>query len=434
MKQQTSALPTAIVLNLGTELAQGFVTNTNAKWIAEELRTLGVQMLSQSTLPDDRKVFGSLFRQALSSKPALILITGGLGPTDDDLTRELVAKALKRPLHHDQATEDVIRAYIASRGRPWNDSNSVQAMVPQGAAILSNPVGTAPGLSFMQGPTQICCLPGVPHEMRRMFQDHIAPIFGSNTRQGQIEHLDALFAGIGESTVGPALRATPFATGVKWCSLPTSEGLLIRLYLHTQSSAEITRSALHSSLCALLKTLGPPGELSLVCTDGSGLAKTVIQGLKQLGQTISVAESCTGGMLGQVISSVPGSSEVFLGGIIAYHNQVKISQLGITAETLGNQGAVSESTVRQMAESVRNALGSTYGLATSGVAGPGGGTESNPVGKVWMAIAGPSGCEAFQEIFSGDRDEIRTRSVYKLLNTLRTISGCTQKITCSFEQ
>jgi len=427
--QSNSAQPSAIVLNLGTELAQGFVANTNAHWLADSLRRNAFRLLLQATLPDDEAVFLQQFHAALTMSPDLLLLTGGLGPTDDDMTRQLVSQALGLALEYSPEAEQQIRTYFSSRNWTWSDANRVQAYLPLGAQILRNPCGTAPGFLIRHHGTSIVCLPGVPFEMRRMFADFMNTHRNEFLQAPPLMHIDALYAGIGEATLGSQLRACNLPQGVSWCSLPNPEGILIRLYQQSQDQSSLRR-ALHS----LLESQGDAGRSALVCTDGSGLVRTLLHLLAQGKQTISSAESCTGGMIGELITAVPGSSEVYLGGVITYANAVKESMLEIPPATIVDHGAVSEAVVSLMADNVRKRLGSTWGIATSGIAGPSGGSPEKPVGTVWTAISGPNGIQTFCEVFPGDRDEIRIRSVYRLLNALRTSVISVQNITCSFEQ
>ncbi|HSQ41408.1 MAG TPA: nicotinamide-nucleotide amidohydrolase family protein [Fibrobacteraceae bacterium] len=417
---------TAILLNLGTELVQGFVPNSNASWCSERLRQLGFRQLWQATLPDEPSAFARQFSLAREMRPDLILITGGLGPTDDDRTRQLVASILGLELVHSSSAEEGIRAFLSRHDYPWHDNNRIQAMFPQGASVLSNSAGSAPGFSVSVKGCRVVCLPGVPHEMRRMFDLHLPVLFPS--LRPQLEHLDALFAGLGESIIGQALRQVAPDGG--WCSLPSAEGVLVRLYRESDGP----QASLEGRLQRLLAVLGPTGDSALVSIDGSGLAQVVVRHLQNIGHTLAVAESCTGGMLGQAVTAVSGSSAVFWGGVVAYQNEVKRDLLGVPWDLLQKYGAVSEEVARAMASGARRALGSNWGLATTGIAGPGGGSPEKPVGTVWMAVDGPGVQIAFREIFSGDRDEIRAQTVYRLLDALRVASRRTQKITCTVEQ
>jgi nicotinamide-nucleotide amidase len=424
-----SIQPTAIVLNLGTELAQGFVANSNAQWLAESFRSYGLKLLWQVTLPDQENLFQQQFRLALQEAPDLLLLTGGLGPTDDDMTRSLVANGLGVSLEFRSEAEDQIRAYFSTRNRIWNDANRVQAYVPQGALLIENTFGTAPGFLILHNNIRIVCLPGVPFEMRKMFETLMQTWRAEHPTAQKLMHLDALYSGIGEATLGSQLRSCQFPQGVSWCSLPTPEGVLIRF--HQVSS---NASMLQDALRILLEQQGDIGTQALVSKDGSGLVRTVLRLLALGKQTVSTAESCTGGMIGELLTAIPGASVSYMGGVIAYANSVKELMLHIPHDVLQREGAVSEAVVSLMAENVKLRLGSTWGLATSGIAGPDGGSAEKPVGTVWMAISGPEGTHAFCEVFQGDRDEIRIRSVYRLMNTFRKYVMSVQKITCSFEQ
>ncbi len=407
----------AEILCIGTELLLGNITNGNARWLAEELAGLGITHHRQEVVGDNRERVMAAVREA-SSRCRLLITTGGLGPTPDDLTTEAIAAAFDTPLVEHGAIWADIQAKLSGRGRPCAPSNRKQALLPQGAEVLPNATGTAPGMIWtpFSGFT-VLTFPGVPSEMRAMWQATADPWLRLNgLADGLFASRMLRFWGVGESalaeqvadllalenpTVAPyagagevKLRITARAT-----NLPAAEALLQPL---EQELRQRTGEACFGS-------------------DADSLASVVLALLRQRGQTLAVAESCTGGGIGAALAAVPGASDGFLGGVIAYANAVKQAVLGVPAELLERHGAVSDAVALAMAQGARELTGATWAIAVTGIAGPGGGTAEKPVGLVHIAIAGPDGTASEGVHFGAlrGRDWIQTLTAGEALNRLR---------------
>ena len=407
----------AEILCIGTELLLGNITNGNARWLAEELAGLGIPHHRQEVVGDNRDRVMAAVREA-SSRCRLLITTGGLGPTPDDLTTEAIAAAFDTPLVEHGAIWADIQAKLSGRGRPCAPSNRKQALLPQGAEVLPNATGTAPGMIWSPCPGfTVLTFPGVPSEMRAMWQATADPWLRQNgLAEGLFASRMLRFWGVGESalaeqvadllasenpTVAPyagagevKLRITARAT-----NLPAAEALLQPV---EQELRQRTGDACFGS-------------------DADSLASVVLALLRQRGQTLAVAESCTGGGIGAALAAVPGASDGFLGGVIAYANAIKQAVLGVPAELLDRHGAVSDAVALAMAQGARQLTGATWAIAVTGIAGPGGGTAEKPVGLVHIAIAGPNGSCSEGVRFGAlrGRDWIQTLTAGEALNRLR---------------
>lgn len=407
----------AEILCIGTELLLGNITNGNARWLAEELAGLGIPHHRQGVVGDNRGRVMEAVREA-SSRCRLLITTGGLGPTPDDLTTEAIAAAFDTPLvEHGEIWAD-IQARLSGRGRPCAPSNRKQALLPQGAEVLPNASGTAPGMIWSPclGFTVIT-FPGVPSEMRAMWQATADPWLRQNgLADGLFASRMLRFWGVGESTLAEQVAdllalgnptVAPYAGAgevklritARATNLPAAEALLQPV---EQELRQRTGDACFGS-------------------DADSLASVVLALLRQRGQTLAVAESCTGGGIGAALAAVPGASDGFLGGVIAYANAVKQAVLGVPLELLERHGAVSDAVALAMAQGVRQLTGATWAIAVTGIAGPGGGTPEKPVGLVHIAIAGPAGpcSEGVRFGALRGRDWIQTLTAGEALNRLR---------------
>jgi len=407
----------AEILCIGTELLLGNITNGNARWLAEELAGLGIPHHRQGVVGDNRGRVMEAVREA-SSRCRLLITTGGLGPTPDDLTTEAIAAAFDTPLvEHGEIWAD-IQAKLSGRGRPCAPSNRKQALLPQGAEVLPNASGTAPGMIWSPclGFTVIT-FPGVPSEMRAMWQATADPWLRQNgLADGLFASRMLRFWGVGESTLAEQVAdllalgnptVAPYAGAgevklritARATNLPAAEALLQPV---EQELRQRTGDACFGS-------------------DADSLASVVLALLRQRGQTLAVAESCTGGGIGAALAAVPGASDGFLGGVIAYANAVKQAVLGVPLELLERHGAVSDAVALAMAQGVRQLTGATWAIAVTGIAGPGGGTAEKPVGLVHIAIAGPAGpcSEGVRFGALRGRDWIQTLTAGEALNRLR---------------
>ena len=403
-----------IVINTGTELLLGDVLNTHLSFIALEIFPLGLRVDRQLSVPD-----GPAIRAALteSSKDAdIIFVTGGLGPTTDDITREIMAELFGLELRHDPAVMTAIATRAARRGFRLTDRTSRQAEVPQGATVLPNENGSAPGLYLAVNPgsekksLHLFLLPGPPRELQPMFKSSVLPILrGITPPESATNRRTYRIAGMGESLVEEAIGERLLEiTGIEigYCARPGEVDLRI--------IGE--RSALDQADAIISAGLGA----SIFSSDGGSLEEVVVRLLAERKQTLAVAESCTGGFLAHRITNVPGASAVFLAGYVTYANEAKEGMLGVDPRLISAHGAVSENVARAMAEGARQRAKVTFALATTGIAGPGGGTEEKPVGTVFVALAGDGAATRVRLFrFPDDRPTFKELTTQAALEMLR---------------
>jgi len=408
------------LITIGDELLLGFTVDTNAAHLARELASIGIAIRRRVTVGDVGEDIAAAVRDAIERTGAVVT-TGGLGPTSDDLTKPSIAALFGRGMRLDE--EHVAwmeERWLQRFRRRMPESNRAQAMLPEGATKLVNRHGSAPGiwLEDEQG-RWVAMLPGVPREMKGMLADTLLPILRERAAAAGgatvVRSLTLRTTGVAESLLADQIDPIKERLGpVSLAYLPGPDGVDLRLTIRGVSSdgADVT---LGNGASILRDTLGR----SIYAEDDTDLAAAILGRCRELGHTIGVAESCTGGLLGARLTSIPGSSDVVLGGVIAYANDVKHDLLAVDDQSLATQGAVSEAVVREMAEGVRSRVKSTIGLAITGVAGPGGGTPEKPVGTVWIAAALPDSTRAVQLRLIGDREEIRRRATQSTLELLR---------------
>jgi nicotinamide-nucleotide amidase len=408
----------AEVICVGTELLLGDILNSNAQYLAQQLAMLGIPHYYQSVVGDNPERLKQVIDIA-SSRAQILLFTGGLGPTPDDLTTEAIANFFRVPLiEQAEVLADITQKY-AQRGRVMTPSNRKQALIPQGADVLPNPTGTAPGIIWKPRPNlTILTFPGVPSEMKRMWQDTAIPYLKSQGWGSEIIYSRMLrFWGIPESAL--AEKVADFLNLPNPTVAPYAGQGEVRLRVSAKAKSETAALELIQPVEQQLRQIT---GLDFYGTDSDTLAGVVGQLLLAAGETLSVAESCTGGGLGQMLTTVAGSSSYFWGGVISYDNQVKVSLLGVNADDLAESGAVSDVVAQQMAVGVRQRLGTAWGLSITGIAGPGGGTETKPVGLVYIGIASPNGSvESFKYQLNPhqERAMIRQMSACQALDLLR---------------
>ncbi|HAZ48282.1 MAG TPA: competence/damage-inducible protein A [Cyanobacteria bacterium UBA11371] len=408
----------AEIICVGTELLLGDILNTNAQFLAQQLADLGIPHYYQTVVGDNPERIKRVIEIACS-RSSILIFTGGLGPTPDDLTHETIADFFGAPLVEKPEIIENIAEKYARRGREMSPSNRKQALIPQGADILHNSSGTAPGIIWQPRPNLIILtFPGVPSEMHRMWQEIAVPYLKSQGWGKEIIYSRTLkFWGIAESAL--AEKASDFLN----LSNPTVAPYASRgeVKLRVSAKAESAEAA-NLIIEPVAQQLQEIGGLNYYGADDDTLASVVGNLLQASGETLSVAESCTGGGLGYMLTTVGGSSAYFMGGVISYDNAVKINLLGVNSEDLATHGAVSHTVAKQMAAGVRKRLGTTWGLSITGIAGPGGGTDTKPVGLVYIGLAAPSeSVESFEHRFSPlqDRDLIRHFSACTALDHLR---------------
>ena len=416
------------IITIGDELLLGFTVDTNAAYLSRTLASRGIEVARRTTVGDEAAEIASAVRAALDRTGAAIT-TGGLGPTSDDLTKPAIAQLFGREMVMDESIarelENRWRARFPNSGYP--ESNRAQAEIPRGSRVLTNRHGSAPGIWLENEDGHwVAMLPGVPREMRGMLEDEVLPLLAGRDRGGETNPIVSgtlRTTGIAESAIadllGPQFLGSVPGVGVlPLAYLPGVAGVDLRVTVKgvpRPRAEEVVREA----LTRLRQRIGAyaygEGEVDL--------AEVVLDECRDRGLTLAVAESCTGGMLGERITSVPGSSDVFRGGVIAYHNDVKRDALGVTQEDLQAFGAVSEKVALQMAADVRRKLGADIGISITGIAGPAGGSVEKPVGLIWIGIDGPR--QSSRRIHAGgDRGEIRQRATQAALDMIRrTVSA-----------
>ncbi|KPK00800.1 MAG: hypothetical protein AMS20_14890 [Gemmatimonas sp. SG8_28] len=410
------------IVTVGTELLLGFTVDTNATEISRALAAVGGRVVRRVTVADDRVPLRDAVAGALR-RSRFVVITGGLGPTSDDITKRTVADLFRLPLELDEEyLRELETRFRRHRHREMPPSNRSQAEAPRGAVRLPNPRGTAQGL-VIDGPIGTAVLlPGVPGEMRQILQDHVVPLVRQRVQVGAggpavIRSRTLRTTGVTESGLADLLGPLEADLGgVTLAYLPGWEGVDLRLTVWgmDESAAD---EALDGAAGTLVAALGARYY-------GAGdrdLAAVVLDSLRESGRTVAVAESCTGGLVGGRLSAVPGASDAFVGGVIAYADAAKVTALGVPTELLDREGAVSEAVARSMAEGVTRRFAAAAAIAVTGIAGPTGGTPEKPVGTVWMAALAGGRTDAVQRIFPGGRDEVRYRSAQAALDLLRRV-------------
>jgi nicotinamide-nucleotide amidase len=415
----------AEILTVGTELLLGLTVDTNAADLGRALAEIGVRVGRRTSVGDDPEHIRDAVRAALE-RTAVLVVSGGLGPTHDDVTKHAVADVLGRPLRQEPAVLAHLEELYRRRGvARMPEANRSQADVPEGAVVLTNRWGTAPGLWLEDGAERLLVLlPGVPAELRGLLEHEVLPRLRARLEAGAPAGIDVVRSrvlrttGIAESAladlVGDPARLIGPSLTLAW--LPSYDGTDLRLTAW-RLSAERADAALAAGAEALRPKLGPHwyGE------GDADLAAVVLDLLATQGAHLAVAESCTGGIVGQRLTSIPGSSRVFRGGVVAYDNDVKLQLLGVSAETLGEHGAVSEAVVREMAEGAARMLDTEAALAVTGIAGPAGAVPGKPVGTVWIGVAWRGQVRAFTHVLPGGREAVRRRAAQWALDYLRRV-------------
>ena len=408
----------AEIICVGTELLLGEILNSNAQFLAEELAQLGIPHYYQTTVGDNPQRIHQVIATAIQ-RSSILIFTGGLGPTPDDLTTEAIADFFETPLiERPEIIADITEKFTRIN-RPIAENNYKQALLPQGADILDNPTGTAPGLIWQPRPgITLLTFPGVPSEMKRMWKDIAVPYLKSQGWGKERIYSQVLrFRGIGESSL--AEKVAPLFELKNPTVAPYAALGEVRLRVSSKATSEAEALAAIDPVATQIREIA---GLDYFGQDEETIASVVGKLLLEKGQTVSVAESCTGGGLGGMFTEVPGSSGYFYGGIIAYDNQVKIKLLGVNPEDLDTFGAVSPEVAEQMALGVQQSLQTDWGLSITGIGGPEGGTESKPVGLVYLGIADPQKNVASLKFQFGDtrgRSGIRYLSASNALDQLR---------------
>lgn len=402
----------AIILSVGDELVSGLTVDTNSAHLARRLGELGIPVLAHGTIPDDRTTIADAIT-ATARRADVVLVTGGLGPTADDLTRQALANAMGTELVPDPKRLAEIEAFFRTRGRTMQPANRAQAMIPSGASSIPNPLGTAPGIAARLGSASIYVLPGVPHEMQRMFNQSVAPHLCGT--EGTIVHRQVHCFGQGESDVAAQIADLMQRGQNPSVGTTAANGVITVRIAAAAPDGPRARDLAQGTLTKVLKRLGP----LVVATDDQTLPAVVGELLRKDRATLATAESCTGGLIGQLITSVPGSSDYYRGGVVVYADAAKSELLAVPAELIRRHGAVSEPVAAAMAEAAAKRLSADWALSATGIAGPAGGSEEKPVGLVYLALASPTGTTVHRHVLPGLRDTIRLRAALTALNYLR---------------
>lgn len=402
----------AEIIAVGTELLLGDILNTNAQYLSKKLAEYGVDVYAKSVVGDHPKRLKEAIKTALS-RAEWVILTGGLGPTADDLTRETTAELLGRPLEFSEAVWQEVAAYFKKRGRIPTESNRRQAMVPQGADILKNVCGTAPGLHLREGNHHIVLLPGPPHEMQKMFEREVVPILERESGFVLRSRVLRVF-GMGESEA--AERAAELLDGTNPTVAPYAKDGEMIFRITAKAADEESAERMMDPIEAVLRLrIG-----NKIYGEGeTDLQSVVVSLLLQHGLSIATAESCTGGGLAAAITDVSGASDVFRTGIVAYHNETKERQLGVEHALLERCGAVSPEVACAMAKGVMQVANADIGVGITGIAGPGGGTAQKPVGLVYIGISDHKNVCAYEFHFEGTRDQNRRLAVRNALDLIR---------------
>jgi nicotinamide-nucleotide amidase len=406
------------LLAIGDELLLGFTVDTNSAFLARELSAMGVAVGRRLSVGDDEAEIVTAVTESLSRAQGVI-VTGGIGPTNDDVTRPAMAAAFGRRLRRDDSIAAHLEALWRSRGRSGTQppANLLQALIPEGARVIGNLHGTAPGFWLEREDGRwAAVMPGVPREMRAMFTESVRALIAQRAGGAAvIQSLTLRTTGVPESQLPGMLGdLAGGAPAVSLAYLPLLDGVDLRLTVRGHPPAE-SAELLRGTAALVRERLG-----DVIYAEGeTDLAAVVIDACRNRRLTLGVAESCTGGLLGSRLTAVPGASDVFRGGLIAYDNAVKIESLGVPGSLIEEHGAVSEQVVVAMAAGVRSGTGADLAVAITGVAGPGGGTADKPVGTVWLALADRVAAHARHARFFGDREEIRRRASQAALDLIR---------------
>ncbi len=407
----------AEIITIGDEILIGQVVDTNSAWLGEQLNLHGVEIVKITSISDKHKQIIDALLSA-ESHADLVLITGGIGPTKDDITKKALCDYFECGM---VMNEDVLRHVIdmlSRRSVVINELNKEQALVPEACSVLHNPNGTAPGMWFEKNDTIFVSMPGVPFEMKEITLNEILPRLQQTGRTKSIYHQTVLTYGVPESMLAEKIEAweKTLPDFIKLAYLPNQ--LMVRLRLSAYGDDETFLKAEVDKQIEKLKTVIPEDIFGF---NGSSLSKVTGDLLIKYGKTLSIAESCTGGKIAHFFTSNAGSSAYFRGSIVAYANEVKENQLGVEPEALEKHGAVSKEVAIEMALGVKNALGTDYAISTTGIAGPDGGTDEKPVGTVWIAVAGQQKVYAKRYNFAHNRERNILRSTQAAINFLRKV-------------
>ena len=397
----------ATIITIGDEILIGQIVDTNSASISRKLNAIGIAISEKISIGDTKEAIVTTVKRAMQSSK-VVIITGGLGPTKDDITKSTLAEMFNSAMRYDEAEGEHIRTLLARRGIAFTELNRSQALVPECCTVLHNAHGTAPGMWF-DTPTGgvVVSLPGVPFEMEHLMDDIVVPRLESRFQLRSIVHTTIITRGIPESILAERIAAWEDALPdhLHLAYLPAPNIVRLRLSAYDIDKAE-AESAINIEIEKLRAIIGD----NIVGIEDATIEKLVHDMLIQRGATLAVAESCTGGTIASKFTAIAGASQYFMAGIVSYSNAAKSDILGVRMEDIEREGAVSECVARQMAEGARRVAGADYAIATTGIAGPTGGSELKPVGTVWIAVATPTGTIAQMRNSGTDRGQIISRA------------------------
>lgn len=405
----------ADIITIGDEILIGQIVDTNSVWMAQRLGEIGLSVRRKYSIGDRREEIVSAVEESLKASE-VVLITGGLGPTKDDITKKVLAEIFHSTLVRHEETYQRVERMMTARGIEFNELNKSQALVPECCTVLPNHKGTAPGMWFERDGRVVVSLPGVPFEMEHLMTESVLPRLKAHFNLQSVVHRTAITYGLAESMMAERIAEweDSLPDYLHLAYLPSPSQLRLRLSAY-DVDAEQAAHEIDARFEALMPLLGD----FFVGWESDTLQSVVAQILTTRGETLAAAESCTGGALSAKFTAMSGASDYFWGAVVSYDNSVKESVLGVSHEDIETYGAVSEQVARQMAEGVRRVCGTTYGVATTGIAGPSGGSEEKPVGTVWMAVAGPNGTVAQKKVHGRLRAQNIDRASSAAINLLR---------------
>ncbi|HHU70155.1 MAG TPA: competence/damage-inducible protein A [Thermoanaerobacterales bacterium] len=404
----------AEIISVGTELLLGQIINTNAQYISQQLSELGINVFYQTSVGDNRNRLSSILKNALD-RSDLIILTGGLGPTLDDITKEVVSEVMGLELYMDEKVLANIEAHFQKRGLKMSENNKRQALIPKGSRVIPNYNGTAPGIYIQANKKNIILLPGPPKEMKPMLKQFVLPYLRENFGCGLIKSKIINLVGISESSLEEKiLDIIKNQSNPTIAPLAKEDGIILRITAkaRTEKDASVLIEPVVNSIKERVGNY-------IYSYDNKPIQEVVGEILLERNCTISIAESCTGGYISHLLTNIPGISAVFNRSIISYSNESKIENLNVPPDILNSYGAVSKETAILMASGVRKLANTDIGLSVTGIAGPGGGTSEKPVGLVFVALSSYSGDFYEKHIFSGDREIIKKRSALAAFNLIR---------------
>lgn len=405
----------ATIITIGDEILIGQIVDTNSVSIAKHLNAAGIVVREKCSIGDCAEEIARTIRRA-EAQSQVIILTGGLGPTKDDITKKTLATLFRSEMRYDEAVAAHVEQLLTARGIAFNALNRSQAEVPACCTVLHNAHGTAPGMWFEEEERVIISLPGVPYEMEHLMQDEVMPRLKARFSLQEIVHRTLITAGLAESILAQQIEAWEEALPpyLKLAYLPSAGIVRLRLSAYEVEGKRVAAEI--EEQFAALRRLIPD---YVVGFETATIEEQVHRWMIEKGQTLAVAESCTGGKISSKFTAMAGASAYFLAGLTTYSNEAKCRLLGVDPETIAHYGAVSEQTAREMAEGARRTTGADYAVATTGIAGPTGGSAEKPVGTVWFAVATPAGCITAHHLCGTDRGQVIDRATAYAIRLLR---------------